>query len=122
MPHWQTDANEKRGGGLLEDQNDVASRLEKAFNVEAHPVALSGGVPAMRITLPYERYEEVKGWLTKNVGEPITKEPWHPHHTKEVPPLEFKLTPEMEFGKAAHINLISMMQQKRKRYVLLSWM
>lgn len=106
------------------DEYDVFAREVHGKFPEAkvQPVAYSGGVPGMQARLKTKQYEDAKAWLTERFGPPIVKEPWVPTHTKGVPPLEFKKTPEMVHQRMYHVNLISMMQHKSKRYVLMSWM
>lgn len=110
----------------------MADKLAGHFGVLNEWVALSGGVLSGSLRLPATRYEEAKQWLTEQYGVPEALESWHSGHTKDVAPLCFKV-PAKELGvtedaitakhgfPADHINLISMMQRKDKRYVLLSF-
>lgn len=89
----------------------IATRL--GANVET--VALTGGVPGFQIKLSANQYDAAKQLLTQLYGQPQTVQPWHPSHTKALPPLRF------DTGKAGigdHVNLISMGQ--RKRHVLVT--
>lgn len=106
----------------ISEMKSFASVLGQAFKTEPHWVSYTGGVPGMEIKLPASDYEHAKKWLTATFGEPEVKKPWHPSHTKGVPPLRFHITPQMEHLKVSHINLISMMQRKDKRYMLITWM
>lgn len=107
----------------FEELDDFAKEILAKFpHAKIHPESYSGGVPGMSAKLPIEDYNNAKEWLASKFGGPETKEPWHTSHTKGVPPLCYRKTPEMEHMKMSHVNLISMMQQKKKQYTQISWM
>lgn len=103
----------------------LADKISAALGVPWRWVALAGGVACVDMKLRAERYSEAKAYLTKLLGEPMVIEPWHPDHTKGVPPLRFKVagygdmltTPNVP----DHVNLIAMMQRRDKRYVTISY-
>lgn len=104
------------------EMTTLAAEVSRYFGAIPRWVSYSGGVPGMEIRLMASEYDAVKKWLTEIYGQPEVLQPWHPLHTKKVPPLRFRVTPHMEHMKVSHINLISMMQRENKRYVLLTWM
>jgi hypothetical protein len=97
----------------------LADKISAALGVPWRWVALTGGVPCVDMKLRAERYSEAKAYLTGLLGEPETKAPWHPDHTKGVPPLRFTVAGAGEAPD--HVNLIAMMQRRDKRYVTISY-
>jgi hypothetical protein len=108
---------------LLNEYDEFAKELMVQFPTAIiKPQSYSGGVPGMRAQLPIEQYAAVKEWLTRKYGLPNQVERWHPSHTKTVLPLRFEITEAVDSLKMDHVNLISMMQRKSKRFTLVTWM
>lgn len=108
-----------RGDKMRHDMAKLANQIAGSFGVKWHWRALSGGVPCVEMRLAATEYEHAKAYLTMLFGEPEIKMPWHPAHTKGLPPLRFKI--EGATDAPDHVNLISMMQRPHKRYTLISY-
>lgn len=114
---------DEKDSPYFEELDEFAKEVLAEFpNATIKTESYSGGVPGMSARLPIEDYDKVGGWLNAKFGRPETKESWHPSHTKGMSPLRYHKTKEMEHQKMSHVNLISMMQQKKKRYTSVTWM
>ena len=102
---------------MIDTLENMARQISEALNASWYWVAYTGGVPGIQIKLPADRYADAAAWLVKQYGQPQVKAPWHPDHTKGIPPLCFTTN---KHGVGDHVNLISMKQQTRKRYVLIT--
>lgn len=101
----------------------IASKITKELGIEFHWTSYSGGVPGMvSNSLPAEMWSRYKNELTKLFGEPEVVTPWHPDHTKGIPPLKFRITPSIEHMKASHVQLIHKMQRRDKQHCIISMM
>ena len=96
--------------------------LSHRFGVTPQLRSYAGGTPGMDARLPISQYDEVKNWLTEKFGEPEVMEHWHPQQTRETPPLRFAGSEGYEGPWPNHVNLVSMLQRKGKRYILVAWM
>lgn len=108
----------------MQKLENLAQRLKDEAELELRVCAYAGGVPGITTfdRIPASKYGIIKADLTRMFGEPVTEKPWHPDHTKGIPPIRWKLTPEMKSNELSHINLVSMMQRKDKQYLIVSAM
>lgn len=108
----------------MQELEGLGDKITKVTGIGFEVVSYAGGVPGISSVgkIDSSRHQELTDKLTGMFGEPKVKERWFSGHTRDVSPLEWKITPEMESSKPYHVLLISMMQRPSKRYLIISSM